>query len=236
MKRLSNHEGIKFAISDRICSWRKVLHEQNVKTQELEKKFPWFPIVYRCVLAVLIVGLFISITVWQIDVRTERRATQMAEAAMADYLSQQAEEQARYEAAQLAEANSERAMREQDTELMAKLLAGINGFVENYGYSEGDVRTYAECVINRVINKGNGFPDTISEVILQQSQWVGFSETNQVIDKYYRIASIVVNNYYDGARRPCSDDYCWAELRRDGVWLKNTYDNSRYFSTWRYTA
>ena len=119
--------------------------------------------------------------------------------------------------------------------LLAKFFKDlIDSFVEKYGYSEGDIKTYAECVINRVINNKSGFGNTISEVVLQKSQWVGFSEDNQLIDKYYKIASEVVNDYYNGAIRPCSSDYCWAELRRDGIYLKNEFTDSKYVRTWRY--
>ena len=75
-----------------------------------------------------------------------------------------------------------------------------------------------------------------TEVITQENQWVGFSESNQVIEKYYQIASTVVNNYYDDAIRPCSSAYCWVDLNKNGCWLMSEYSDSPYVGRWRYSA
>jgi Sec-independent protein translocase protein TatA len=212
---------------------RKVFKERNEHTRELEHKYPWVPISYRWTVCILVAVLIIVLG----DMSIQNRIA-AAERAKEELRQQQiqAEQQIlleQEEAKRLAEEQAEREQREQDTILMAKLLSGIDGFVENYGYSEGDLATYLECPINRVIDKSHGFPNTLSEVILQENQWVGFSENNQVIDKYYKLASTVVNNYYDGKNRPCSSDYLWAELNREGIWLKNSYDSS-YARRWRY--
>lgn len=212
---------------------RKVFKERNEHTRELERKHPWFPILYRWTVCIFVVMLIIALG--NIGIQNHIAAAERAkeELRQQQILAEQQILLAQEEAKRLAEEQAEQEQREQDTILMAKLLAGIDSFVENYGYSDGDLKTYLECPINRAIDQRNGFANSLSEVILQSGQWVGFSENNQVIDRYYKLASAVVNDYYDGANRPCSSDYLWAELNREGIWLKNSYD-SEYARRWRY--
>jgi len=214
--------------------WKKVLREQDEKTRKTMLAYPIIPKIFNILIIAWIVVFLVSFCWWRFQVHAENVSAEIAQRTAA---VQRAEEEAREQQRQaelLAQQQAKAAQQENERVLMAKLLAGIDSFVEKYGYSDGDIKTYAECVINRVINSKSGFGNTISEVILQKSQWVGFSEDNQLIDKYYKIASEVVNNYYSGAVRPCSSDYCWAELRRDGIYLKNEFTDSKYVRTWRY--
>lgn len=216
--------------------FKDVCAEQEAHTKALMKQYPWYPILMNWVMALLFIILISSIFVWRTQVAAERKAEILAAEAMAQYQAEQMAKEQEYQAALLAEQNSEKAKREADTILMAKLFAGIDNFVEKYGYGERDLRTYGECVINRALNGRNEFRslNTIADVIMQPNQWIGFSENNQVIDKYYKIAAIVVDSYYNNDIRPCSSDFCWAELRPDGIYLKNEYSDSKYVSTWRY--
>lgn len=212
----------------------EVFRKRNAKIREMEAKHPKVVMFLNGLIALCVCALIVAVICWRIDAYYEKKAEEAAAIAWAE---QKAEEEALEQKRQadiLAEQRAQAELQLQETALMAKLLAGINGFVDNYGYSDGDLRTYAECVINRVIDQSHGFPNTISDVILQKGQWVGFSESNQVIDKYNKIAQQVVGDYYNGAVRPCSADYCWVELRRDGCWLKNEYTDSPYVKTWRY--
>ena len=214
--------------------WKKVLREQDERTHKLMLIYPTAVKILNGIILALIVALMVGFAWWGFQVHAEKVSAEIAQSAM---MAKRAEEEAREQQRQaelLAQQQAKAAQQENERVLVAKLLAGIDSFVEKYGYSEGDIKTYAECVINRVINNKSGFGNTISEVVLQKSQWVGFSEDNQLIDKYYKIASEVVNNYYSGAVRPCSSDYCWAELRRDGIYLKNEFTDSKYVRTWRY--
>lgn len=213
---------------------KSVLHKRSEHIRDLEQKHPNVVGFINLVSILLVFALAVSCVGWRVQIVRQHKAEEEAQIA---WEQQKAEAKAMEQQRIADELAEQRALAEQqlaDTTLMAKLLAGINGFVENYGYSDGDLRTYAECVINRVIDSAHGFPNTIAEVITQESQWVGFSESNQVIDKYNKIAQQVVGDYYNGAVRPCSSDYCWVELRRDGCWLKNEYTDSPYVKTWRY--
>ena len=220
-------------------SWkclREVFRKRDAEIHEMEAKHPKVVMFMNLLIVLCVCALIVTLIDWRVQVVREHKAEEAAAIAWAE---QKAEEEALEQKRQadiLAEQRAQAELQLQETALMAKLLAGINGFVDNYGYSDGDLRTYAECVINRVIDQAHGFPNTISDVILQESQWVGFSESNQVIDKYNKIAQQVVGDYYNGLPRPCASDYCWVELRRDGCWLKNEYTDSPYVKTWRYSA
>lgn len=191
---------------------------------------------YRSVVAVIMVFVFLFMA-WGIKTKAEKNRAVIREQELAEERTRIWEEdQARLqaiEAKKIAEENERRAAIEADVILMAKFLDGIDGFVENWGYSDRDIRTYGECVVNRVLDKK--FPNTIAEVICQENQWVGFSESNQVIEKYYQIASTIVNNYYNNAIRPCSSVYCWVDLNKNGCWLMNEYSDSPYVGRWRYS-
>ena len=213
---------------------KSVLHKRSEHIRDLEQKHPNVVGFINLISILLVFALAVSCIGWRVQIVRQHKAEEEAQIAWEQQKAEaEALEQQRIDE-ELAEQRSLAEQQLADTTLMAKLLAGINGFVENYGYSDGDLRTYAECVINRVIDRAHGFPNTIAEVITQESQWVGFSESNQVIDKYNKIAQQVVGDYYNGAVRPCSSDYCWVELRRDGCWLKNEYKDSPYVKTWRY--
>lgn len=210
----------------------------DAKIKALEKKYPWYPILMNWIVAFLIFCATVEIFAWAVDTHILKEADALSAAAIAEYQAErEAADQAR-RAEALAAEESEQARREADIILMSKMLYGINKFVETYGYSENDIRTYAECAVNRVLSKTNGFASvtSIQEAILQKDQWVGFDENNQVLEKYYKIASVVVNNFYDGATRPCSSDFCYAELTRNGIWLKNEFSDDKYVQTWRYVA
>ena len=215
---------------------KTVLRKRAEHTRELEQKHPNVVIFLNLICVLLVFALAISCVAWRIQVVREHKAEEAAQIAWEQQKAEAEALERQRVAEELAAQRAQAELQLADTTLMAKFLAGINGFVENYGYSDGDLRTYAECVINRVIDKSHGFPNTIADVIRQEGQWVGFSENNQVIDKYNKIAQQVVGDYYNGAVRPCSSDYCWVELRRDGCWLKNEYTDSPYVKTWRYSV
>lgn len=195
---------------------------------------PWIPIFTRWFLVLAAVALAIGLTVHGIHVKIDQRVNELTTIAIQQYQAEQAAKDQEQQALLRIEADMHESKKESEIVLMAKILAGINKFTETYGYSDGDLKTYLECVVNRAYNEGNGFGNSLEEVIFQKDQWTGFSENNQIIDRYYKIAEEVVNEFYSNSARPCSSDFCWAELRRDGIWLKNEFSDSRYVKYWRY--
>ena len=195
---------------------------------------PWIPIFTRWFLVLAAVALAIGLTVHGVHVKIDQRVNELTTIAIQQYQAEQAAKDQEQQALLRMEADMHESKKESEIILMAKILAGINKFTETYGYSDGDLKTYLECVVNRAYNEGNGFGNSLEEVIFQKDQWTGFSENNQIIDRYYKIAEEVVNEFYSNSARPCSSDFCWAELRRDGIWLKNEFSESRYVKYWRY--
>ena len=118
-----------------------------------------------------------------------------------------------------------------EAEYGARLLYGIRNFVDKYGYTERDLNTLLRCVFNRVENAK--YPSSVQEVIRQKDQWIGYSDTNPVIDGYYRIALAAVEAWHEESTKPCSNDYEWAEFREDGIWLRNKYEADGYQIRWR---
>lgn len=125
--------------------------------------------------------------------------------------------------------------RRDETILMAKLVAGMRSYVTKYGYTRSDIITYAECAINRVIDSRFKC-NTIEESLLQPNQWAGFSVNNYYSDADYRLAEVIIDDFYSSSPRPVSSEYCYAELNSNGCWLKTDLSIDRYDNVWRYNG
>ena len=210
----------------------RVIAEREQKTRELQETYPWFPLLTNWVIAWLIILLCFSFAWWGLSVSAKTKASaEYDQAVEAFYSERQAEEEAAQKAAEEA-AQSEKALKERDIVLMAKLLDGIKGFVENKGYTDIDLETYAQCPVNRVLNPAFSCT-TIEEAILQEGQWVGFSQSNQVTMKNRRIAEKIVNRLYSDEPQPCSNSFCWTEFTDKGLYLKSDFGPASFNNTWR---
>lgn len=125
--------------------------------------------------------------------------------------------------------------RRDETILMAKFVAGMRSYVERYGYTKSDIITYAECALNRVIDSRFKC-STIEESLLQPNQWAGFSVNNYYSDADYRLAEVIIDDFYSDAPRPVSSEYCYAELNSNGCWLKTALSIDNYDNVWRYNG
>lgn len=63
------------------------------------------------------------------------------------------------------------------------------------------------CAINRCENPL--YPNTIEEVCSQPGQWMGYSEDNPVIDRYYDLAVEVLEAWENGGVRNLPADCLW---------------------------
>lgn len=125
--------------------------------------------------------------------------------------------------------------RRDETVLMAKFVAGMRSYVERYGYTKSDIITYAECALNRVIDSRFKC-NTVEESLLQPNQWAGFSVNNHYSDADYRLAEVIIDDFYSDAPRPVSSEYCYAELNSNGCWLKTDLSIDSYDNVWRYNG
>lgn len=216
----------------RMETLNRVIAEIEQKTRELQETYPWFPILTNWVIAGLIILLCFSFIWWGLSVSARTKASaEYDQAVEAFYSERQAEEEAAQKAAEEA-AQSEAAMRERDIYMMSKFIAGIQGFVENKGYTDVDLETYAQCPVNRVLNPAFSCT-TIEEALSQEGQWVGYSVLNQPTMKHRQIAEKIINRLYNHEPQPCSNSYCWTEFTDKGLYLKSDFGPASFNNTWK---
>jgi len=212
-----------------------IVREQEEETRNIVERHPKIQQIWLRSVGALAIAFIISVVFF--SVRGSLEAKAMAEelkAQEAYAAEQEAIAREKQRDIQLQQ-NAEMERRERETILIAKLMGGLKGFVENYGYTNDDLITYAECPLNRVLNPGFTC-QTIEEAILQSSQWVGFSESNEVTQENYKLARFVINNFYTNPFRIVPNEYCWAELNKDGCYLKKEVELNPYGRTWRYSS
>ena len=117
-----------------------------------------------------------------------------------------------------------------ERELLAKILYGVR---DN---SSDDMRTYCWCVFNRVDSEDPLFPDTLEEVILQENQWMRFSEDNPVVKEYYKIASDMLDLWYSNEPRPCTSDYTYMYWTPEKIILRTSLEQRNDMDTWRWKS
>ena len=211
--------------------FQEITEEKTEHERQLMFRHPWFNVMYNWLIAILLVALGISLIAWGLDIRTRKQAASMTATALASYQAEQkAAEDARLQAIAAQEATEEYSLDKMATAL-AKVLYGADRFREKYGYSDADFVTLCRCVTNRVENKA--YSDDIYQVIDQKDQWVGYYETNPVLDYYYRIAYDFLKGWMHETIKPIGNDYLWAEFTPNGIFLKNDFRADGYARRWR---
>ena len=115
------------------------------------------------------------------------------------------------------------AMRE-DAKEIARVLYGVRS------NNTADLRTLVWCVLNRVDNKA--YPNTIAEVVAQPNQWMGYSDSNPVLDDLFNIAYGELEIWYGGIR-PCPPDYVFMNWTPSEITLRDTFEFSSKTHSWR---
>lgn len=118
--------------------------------------------------------------------------------------------------------------REQNLTLIAKVL---------YGYrnnSDIDLEGVVWVILNRVDNQSE-FRNfvTIYQVCNQPHQWIGYSESNPVIDHLYEIADKVLTKYESDGSRLFGREYLYFDWSEDYITFKTELYNSRTCKRWR---
>ena len=211
----------------RFDTLRKVVDDIEKRTSRLANNHPWAVIFYRWAIALLIILLFASFVWWGMDIHIRHKAEALTASAMAEV---QAEAAARLQALAAEKASEDYVVKEMATSL-SKLYYGIKNFEEKYHYSETDFETYGRSVFNRVEN--SKYPNDLFDVINQEKQWVGYSDSNPVIDHYYNLAEKHVRMWRTETTKPVSNDYVFAELTENGIYLRNKFDADGYARRWR---
>ena len=215
----------------RFDTLRKVVNDIEKRTSRLANNHPWAVIFYRWAIALLIVLLFASFVWWGMDIHIRHKAEALTASAMAEVQAEaEAKETARLQALAAEKASEDYVVKEMATSL-SKLYYGIKNFEEKYHYSDTDFETYGRSVFNRVEN--SKYPNDLFDVINQEKQWVGYSDSNPVIDHYYNLAEKHVRMWRTETTKPVSNDYVFAELTENGIYLRNKFDADGYARRWR---
>lgn len=149
--------------------------------------------------------------------------------AIADYKAQVAEQEAEEAAIRMEELKDEAARRQNIVIYFTKLFEGVR----DWGFDTRDLVTYAVCVYNRV--NSPLFANTIDEVIHQENQWINYSDNNDVVADYKKLAEKVVDLLYNSDIQLCSSKYCWIEIQDGRLYLKDSYNPYAGMILWRYS-
>lgn len=213
----------------KIATLNQVLADQREEERLLNWKYPWFNIVINYVIAAIAFLLIVSLTIWGLNVRTQRKAEAMTAQAMAAWQSEQDAVLQAEAAEQEAIRSSQEYVMQKEAEALARAFYGIRLFVDKYHYSEADYRTYARCIFNRT-EKGSG--DLVS-VVSTPEQFVGYYDNNPVLAEDYALALKFVQEWHEESIKPCDISYQFAELTPNGIWLKADLHADGYARRWR---
>lgn len=107
-----------------------------------------------------------------------------------------------------------------EAEYIAKLLYGQ----ARYNSPEAQ-KAIAWLIINRV--ESPYYPNSVQEVVEQQSQWMGYNDNNIIEDRLYEVALTAVNDWHNGAHRPFSADFLYMVWTSDEITLRTTFEETR---------
>ena len=208
----------------------EVIDRRELEISNMCFRHPWFNYMYNWIVFLTVIGLCSSIFWWGIDIRTDRIATEQANNA-------RQEVRAEYQAAAEAEAQAEAEKAESKEETLnkwatagAKLLYGMQGIVEKYGYDESDLETYLRCVYNRYLY-GNKLT-SIDVIIATPKQFDPYNENNPPLDKDYIFCLKLFTEWESQERLPCDPSYRFAEFTEYGIYLKNDINADAYSPRW----
>lgn len=216
-------------------SLMEVLKERELLERKLHYKHPWIPIITNWVIAGLIVALFVSLIVWAIQIRNDHKEASIRQTAYAEFQAEQ-EQAAAAEAAAKAEAEaalkaSEEYVTGEMTVALSKMYYGIKGFQDKYHYTDEDFETYGRCAYNRMLNPA--YSNDFIDVVFQEAQFLSCSESNPDVEPYHSMAKKHIQKWRSESVAPVSNDFVYAELTADGVYLKNDFNANGYSRRWR---
>lgn len=118
---------------------------------------------------------------------------------------------------------------DQDIKAIAKVLYG-------YRYnSERDLEGIVWVILNRVDDKAEfkNFSN-IEAVVGQPSQWMGYSDSNPVIEDLYSIAEGVMSEYNSDGKRPFGKDFLFFTWSQDYIVFRTEFKESPTCKYWRF--
>ena len=216
----------------RFNSMKEAIETNENKIRSMVARHPGFNLIYNWLIVALVLATGFACVSWGLDIRTNRIAEELTVKAMADYQAEQdAIETARLEKIAAEEASLEAVMKREATD-GAKLIYGIRNFIDKYGYTERDLRTYIRCALDRV-DYGNGVND-FHATVSQEGQFLAYSEDNPILDEYYQIAYQEIETWHNETSKPWDVSYRYAELTPQGIFLINEFGADGYARRVRY--
>ena len=174
------------------------------------------------ILAALGLTLWTLVTFRIAQKNADAKVTERTERFINEYLSQQ-------EAAERGFPPDPRAMlKEQEIATIAKVLYGVKG------NSEKDLHTYCWSLFNRVDIKSGEFStvDSIAAAVEKPGQFMGYSESNQILGSLKEIATEEYEIWREGKNRPCDVEYTFAYWTPDQIVLLKSLND--LIHTWSY--
>lgn len=128
----------------------------------------------------------------------------------------------------LSQYKAEKSEHEENVNAIAKVLYG-------YRYnSERDIEGIVWVILNRVDNQAE-FKNfsTILSVVNQQSQWMGYSEDNPVLEDLYEIADDTLYKYETGGKRLFGQEYLYFTWSSEYILFRTELYDSKTCRFWR---
>ena len=115
---------------------------------------------------------------------------------------------------------------ELEAEYIAKVLYGTAS-----NHSSDSQKAVVWCILNRV--EHYAYPSTVQEVCEQSQQWMGYSDSNPILEEHYEIALEVLKVWYNDGHRPVSPDYIYLSWSSSEIILRDTFEEGKYTHYWR---
>lgn len=112
----------------------------------------------------------------------------------------------------------------EEADLLAKMLYAYRNNTD-----EG-VKSATWCVLCRVNNPA--YPDTVSDVVHQNDQWMGFSDDNPVVQRLKDIAADQLRIFYSGSALPMSPEYVFMSWNYKEITLRSTFEGKAGCHYW----
>ena len=232
----------------RVQRLKEVFQDRCNKERNLMAKYPAFNLFYNWTIAFLIVCLFGSFVKWGLDIRTDHIAEAFAATALADYQAEQEEIARVQQQAEEAERLEEKAVIGRMSTEAAKAVYGIRNFIEKYGYSTADIKTYVRCMCDRVdyfiktqLTQEEQENLTLEQremifkaVVKQEGQFLAYSEKNPPLNEHYSPCFEEIQTWIHEETKPWDITYRFAELNDDGIWLVQNINSDGYARRVRY--
>ena len=77
-----------------------------------------------------------------------------------------------------------------------------------------------------------GFPNSVKEVCQQESQWIGYSNDNPILNDLYELAIEELTTWHNNYR-PVNKDYIYMSWSSKEIKLRDTYEKSDSTRYWQ---